>query len=322
MITRRTFLKSMAAGTGGIALMSVGKSTYAADVEIEQIGNARYLLGEGPVWDTRENTLYWVDVLGRSIWRNKPGSDDFTQWKLPDVVSSFALREDGGAIVTLSNGYYAFDFDSGDCTLIGETIEADQPTRFNDGKVDRSGRYIAGTMHNAISEPIGSLYSLSGDRAVSKLDADIICSNGPCWSLDNKTLYFTDTMRSTIFAYDYDSDSGTVGPRRVFADLRGLGIESAPDGCTVDAEGYLWSAQCLAGKIARIAPDGSLDRLIDMPVQYVTSVMFGGEKLDTIYVTSLNFPLLGKAPQEPNAGGLFAIHGLGYKGVPEPRYIG
>ena len=154
----------------------------------------------------------------------------------------------------------------------------------------------------------------------SKLDSDIICSNGPCWSLDGRTLYFTDTMRSMIYSYDYNTDDGTVGPRKDFADLRELGIESAPDGCTVDSEGFLWTAQCLAGKIVRIAPDGSIDTTIDMPVKYVTSVAFGGDKLDTLYVTSLNIPLLGRRPEEPNAGGLFAVRGLGYTGVEEPRF--
>lgn len=292
------------------------------DIYIERIGNGRYLLGEGPVWDTREKVLYWVDVIGCSIWRHAPGTNEFTQWKTPDLVSSIALRESEGALVTLVNGFYALDFETGECTLIGNTIENGEPTRFNDGKVDRRGRYVAGTMDNDIREPLGSLYSLSTDQTVSKLDSKIICSNGPCWSLDNKTLYFTDTMRSAIFAYDYNIDSGAVGPRRVFADLRELGIESAPDGCTVDAEGYLWSAQCLAGKVARIAPDGTLDRVVEMPVKYVTSVMFGGENLDILYVTSLNVPLAGRAPEEANAGGLFAVHGLGVNGVPEPRFAG
>lgn len=302
--------------------MRASKVKQGDEIRIEQIGNGRYLLGEGPLWDTRENVLYWVDVIGCSIWRHVPGTDEFTQWKTPDLVSSIALRENGGALVTLVNGFYAFDFETGKCTPIGKEIEDGEPTRFNDGKVDRRGRYIAGTMDNDIKEPLGSLYSLGADQTATKLDSQIICSNGPCWSLDNKTLYFTDTMRRAIFAYDYDIDNGTVGPRRVFADLRALGLESAPDGCTVDEEGYLWSAQCLAGKIARIAPNGTLDRLINMPVKYVTSVMFGGKNLDTLYVTSLNIPLNGNPPQESKAGGLFAVHGLGVRGVPEPRYAG
>ncbi len=303
-------------------MVSVGARGQAADIEITQIGTARYLLGEGPLWDPEGNALYWVDVLGRTIWKYVPGTTRFAEWLLPDVVSSLALREGGGAVMTMSDGFFAFDFDTGETQRIGDPIEQDLPTRFNDGKADRRGRYVAGTMHNPIAEPLGSLYSLDIDRRVTKLDSDIVCSNGPCWGLDNKTLYFTDSMRSTIFAYDYDIDDGTVGPRRVFADLRALGIASAPDGCTVDSEGFLWSAQCLAGTIARIAPDGTLDRTIAMPVKYVTSVMFGGENLDTLYVTSLNFPLVGRPPVEPNAGGLFEVKGLGFTGVPEPRYKG
>lgn len=290
------------------------------DYSIRQIGSAQYLLGEGPLWDERENVLYWVDVLGATIWRYTPTTDAFREWKMPDVVSSLALHESGGAIVTLAHGFYTFDFDTNDCTLIGETIEADQPTRFNDGKVDRWGRFIAGTMDNAIAEPLGALYSLGLDRVVTTLDTGIVCSNGPCWSLDNKTLYFTDTMLGTIFAYDYDVERGTVSARRVFVNFYERGIQCAPDGCTVDSEGYLWSALCMAGKIARIAPDGSLERMIDMPVKFVTSVTFGGENLDTLYVTSLNFPLQGQAPAESNAGGLFAVEGLGVAGVPEPRF--
>lgn len=320
---RRDFLK-LSAGTavGAALLMRQPRSAYAMDVEIEQIGDTRYTLSEGPVWNGDENALYWVDVLQRSIWRHVPGTTDFTKWTLPKPVSSFAFRESGGLLVTLADGFYTFDFDSGEATQIGETIETDLPTRFNDGKADRQGRFVAGTMHNTISEPVGSLYRLDADAAVATLDSGIICSNGPCWSLDNKTLYFTDTMRSTIFRYDYDPDTGAVGPREVFADLRALGIESAPDGCTVDVDGYLWTAQCLAGSVARIAPDGSLDRTIDMPVKYVTSVTFGGPDLDTLYVTSLNIPLQGNPPTEPNAGGLFAVHGLGFTGVPEPKYAG
>ncbi len=288
-------------------------------IVICQVGNSQYLLGEGPLWDTQEHMLYWVDVLGATVWRFNPSSGEFNDWKMPDVVSSLALRKNDGAVVTLSDGYYAFDFDTNSCARIGEPIEWDAPTRFNDGKVDRMGRYIAGTMDNDIAQPIGALYSLDTKGIVSKLDSGIICSNGPCWNLDGTTLYFTDSMLGTIFAYPYDMDSGTVGERRVFADLRELGIQSAPDGCTVDSEGHLWSAQCMAGCIARIAPDGSLDRVVEMPVKYVTSVTFGGEDLDVLYVTSLNFPLLGVKPAEANAGGLFAVHGLGVTGIPEPR---
>ena len=288
-------------------------------MEIEQIGNENHRLGEGPLWDPVENVLYGVDVTARSVWRYDPATSAMKKWQLPDAASSLALRESGGAVVTLSDGFYEFDFDGGECQPICNEIETDLPTRFNDGKVDRQGRFVAGTMHHDISEPIGNLYRLNGDRTVSVLDTDIYCSNGPCWSLDGRTFYFTDTRQRQIFAYDYDIEMGDVANKRVFVDIKPTGIKGSPDGCTVDGEDYLWSALCVSGKIARFAPDGTLDRVIDMPVLYVSSVMFGGENLDVLYVTTISDPLGGRAPKEENAGGLFAVHGLGVSGVPEPR---
>lgn len=289
-------------------------------VRIEQVGDRLHELGEGPLWDGETGALFGVDVVGKKVWRYGPGQGDYREWAMPDVVSSIVLREEGGAVVTLSDGFFRFDFESGECERIGEPVESEINTRFNDGKVDRQGRFIAGTMDNRITEPLGSLYRLDVDGAVTKLDSGITCSNGPCWSLDGRTLYFTDSMQARIFAYDYDPKNGEASNRRVLTDFGALGMDCAPDGCTVDAEGYLWSALCLAGKVARIAADGTIERTIEMPVNCVTSVMFGGEGLDVLYVTSLRIPLRRKPAEEANAGALFAVRGLGVKGVPEPRF--
>ncbi len=288
-------------------------------VRIEPCGEQLYELGEGPLWDVEEGALFGVDVVGKKVWLRGPDKNAYREWAMPDVVSSIALRKGGGAVVTMSDGFFEFDFDSGECERIGAPIEADLNTRFNDGKVDRQGRFVAGTMDNRITEPLGSIYRMDPDRAVMKLDGEMVCSNGPCWSPDGRTFYFTDSMRARIYAYDYDTATGNVSNRRVLIDFADQGIDCAPDGCTVDAEGYLWNALCLAGKIARIAPDGTLERTIDMPVEYVTSVMFGGENLDMLYVTSLRIPLRRVPPKEANAGALFVVQGLGVRGIPESR---
>lgn len=291
---------------------------------IEQIGAQRHVLGEGPWWDARGKALYGVDVVGRKVWRRQDGEGAYREWAMPDVVSSVILREAGGAIVTLSHGFFTFDFGTGACDRVGGEIEAELDTRFNDAKVDRQGRLVAGTIDNRIREPLGSIYQLDagGGGEPRVLDRAMICSNGPCWSLDGRTFYFTDSMRSTIYAYGYDAATGDVSERRVLIDFAAEGIDCAPDGCTVDAEGYLWSALCLAGKVARIDPEGKIQRLIGMPVKYVTSVMFGGEDLDVLYVTSLNLPLRKQPPREANAGALFAVKGLGVSGLAETRYAG
>src|SRR5439155_287644 len=166
------------------------------------------------------------------------------------------------------------------------------------------------------------LYWLDPDLSLHKLDSGIIVSNGPCWSPDGATFYFADSWSGEIWAYDYDQDTGAVSNRRTFTRIdRSTG--GAADGSTVDAEGFLWNAQVYDGRIIRYAPDGSVDRVIDMPVKKVTSVMFGGPDLDTLFVTSMAKPPLPRFPGDGVLrGSLFAIHGLGVTGIPEPRFGG
>jgi sugar lactone lactonase YvrE len=169
--------------------------------------------------------------------------------------------------------------------------------------------------------PNANLYRLDPDLSVHRIDTGIIVSNGPCWSPDGRTLYFTDTWSGEIRAYDYDTETGAVSNRRSFTSFEGR--DGAPDGATVDAEGYVWSALVYGGKLLRFAPDGSLDREIDMPVKKVTSVMFGGPDLDVLYVTSMAKPPLPRFPDDGQLrGSLFAITGLGIRGVPEARFAG
>ena len=168
--------------------------------------------------------------------------------------------------------------------------------------------------------PNGALYRLDPDFSLHKLDDGIIVSNGPCWSPDGSTFYFADSWSGEIWAYDYDINTGGVSNRRIFATVdtsRG----GAADGSTVDAEGYLWNAQVYDGKLIRYAPDGKVDRTIDMPVKKVTSVMFGGPNLDVLFVTSMAKPPLPRFPGDGVLrGSLFAIYDVGIRGVPEPRF--
>ena len=167
------------------------------------------------------------------------------------------------------------------------------------------------------------------------LDDGIVVSNAPCWAPDGRTFYFADSIRGEIYAYDYDLDSGSASNRRLFASTKD--DPGAPDGGTVDAEGYVWNAQIVGGRIIRYRPDGGVDRVVEFPVATLTSLMFGGPNLDILYVTTMGKPSVGvvdyvKAhpippgksinPGDPGLGGLFAVHGLGVKGVPEPRYAG
>ncbi|MET1028958.1 MAG: SMP-30/gluconolactonase/LRE family protein, partial [Dongiaceae bacterium] len=265
-------------------------------MRIEVLVDVKPILGEGPLWDVGQQRLYWIDSFGCNVFRATVDGREVRAWDVPAKIGSMALRKDGnGAICSLQTGFHALDFKTGDCTLIHDP-EPDKPTtRINDGKVDRRGRFIAGSMDTMEEGPNGALYRLDPDFKVTKLDDRIIVSNGPCWSPDDKIFYFADSWSGEIWAYDYDIETGKVANRRTFAKVdtsRG----GAADGSTVDAEGCLWNAQVYDSKLVRYRPDGKVDRVIEMPVKKVTSVMFGGPKLDILYVTSMAKPPLPRFP--------------------------
>ncbi|MCD0503453.1 SMP-30/gluconolactonase/LRE family protein [Bordetella petrii] len=291
-------------------------------MRIEILADVKTTLGEGPLWDVQEQRLYWIDSADGRIFRCTADGRELRAWDLPQKIGSMALRQQGGAVLSLARGFHFLDFKTGDVELIVDP-EPDKPSnRLNDGKVDRHGRFLAGSMDTNEDGPNGSLYRLDPDLSLHTLERGIVVSNGPCWSPDGNTFYFNDTWSGEIWAYDYDQQTGQVSNRRAHAKVdmsRGGGA----DGSTVDADGYLWNALVYDGKLVRYAPDGSVDRVIDMPVKKVTSVMFGGPDLDVLYVTSMARPPLPRFPDDGVArGSLFAIYGLGVRGLPENRFGG
>ena len=292
-------------------------------MKIEVVVDVKTTLGEGPLWDVEQERLYWIDSFDGRVFRATADGREIRSWDVPMKIGSMALRKDGsGAVVSLQRGFHLLDFATGDVTLIHDP-EPDRPmNRLNDGKVDRRGRFFAGSMDTMEEGPSGGLYRLDPDFSVTKIDSGIICSNGPCWSPDDRTFYFADTWTGEIWAYDYDIATGAVANRRTFVRVA-TSKGGAADGSTVDSEGYLWNALVYDGRLVRYAPDGSVDRIIDMPVKKVTSVMFGGPKLDILYVTSMAKPPLPRFPGDGVLrGSLFAVTGLGVTGVPEPRFGG
>jgi len=290
-------------------------------MRIEVLVDVKTILGEGPLWDVEQQRLYWIDSFGANIFRCTADGREIRAWDLPQKIGSMALRKDGnGAICSLANGFHAVDFKTGEVTLIDNPLGDNPAIRLNDGKVDRRGRFISGSMDTMESGPNGSLYRLDPDFKVTKIDSGIIVSNGPCWAPDDKTFYFADSWSGEIWAYDYDIATGKVANRRTFTKLD-TSTGGAADGSTVDAEGCLWNAQVYDGKIIRYRPDGKVERVIQMPVKKVTSVMFGGPNLDILFVTSMAKPPLPRFPGDGVLrGSLFAIYDLGIKGVPEPRF--
>jgi len=292
-------------------------------MRIEVLLDVKTTLGEGPLWDAEQERLYFIDSFDGRVFRTTVDGGELRAWDVPQKIGSMALRKDGlGAVVSLQRGFHLLDFKTGEVTLVHDPEPGFANNRINDGKVDRCGRFIAGSMDTMEKGPNGALYSLSANFQVTRLDQNIVCSNGPCWSPDGRTFYFTDTWSGEIWAYDYDLATGGVSNRRTFA-MVDTSNGGAADGATVDVEGCVWSALVYGGKLVRYTPDGRVERIIDMPVKKVTSVMFGGPNLDILFVTSMAKPPLPRFPGDGTLrGSLFAIYNLGVRGLPELRFAG
>ena len=300
---------------------------------IECVLDCHNHLGEGPVWDTEEGLLYWLDCTGKrvnqpTVWRMNPRTGETKHWYTDRDIGAMALRKNGGAVMAASDGFYNFDFASGALELIKNVPTHGGRARLNDGKCDRRGRFFAGGMDDKEELGVCSLWRLDPDHSLTEIDTGIICSNGPCWSPDDRYFYFADTFQKEMWQYDYNIETGAATNRRVLRDLKA--DPGFADGSTVDAEGCVWNARVIAGELVRYAPDGSVDMLIGMPVRNITSVMFGGDNLDEIYVTSMarvSHPaahdhFAAEVKPQFAAGALFRIKGLGIQGLPEPRFAG
>ena len=287
---------------------------------VREVYAAKDKLGEVPVWDVAEQALYWVDIEGRRLRRFDHTSGKVDEWIFPERICSFALRERGGLICALASGLIFFDPATGRIDCIARPEAHIPRNRFNEGKCDRQGRFWVGTMDDRLSEHTGALYRVDVDLTITQVETGIGISNSLAWSPDEKTFYFADTMDSAIHAYDFDRDTGAISRKRLFASTKGSA--AAPDGSTIDAEGFLWNAQWDGWRLVRYAPDGKVDRIVDLPVQKPTSCMFGGPDLKTLYVTTAIWDLEGEAlSRQPLAGSLLAID-VEVPGLPEPRFRG
>ncbi|MCA1653075.1 MAG: SMP-30/gluconolactonase/LRE family protein [Sphingomicrobium sp.] len=286
---------------------------------IHLAADVKALLGEGPVWVPRESALLWVDIKGRRLFRLDDAG--LREWPTPVRVGSIAPRQGGVYIAGTDMGFYSIELTGGEprFTPLFDP-EADLPdNRFNDGKVDRLGRFWAGTMDDSERQSLGSLYRLDSPDRWSKIDEGYAVTNGPAFSPAGDILYHTDSARRTIYRFDLAPD-GSVGPRSVFAHF--TGAEGYPDGMTVDTDGCLWVAFWDGWAVRRFSPEGAEMCAIEVPVQRPTSVAFGGPALDRLYITSARIGLDQTAlAVQPSAGGLFMTE-PGCTGIAERPFAG
>ena len=279
-------------------------------------------VGESPVWHPDEKRLYWIDIQRKMIHRFNPASKTNESFLLPEIVTCIALRAQGGLILTLEKSFALFDPATGHLEKITSVEENLPANRFNDGKCDPQGRFWAGTMDaKDWKRPSGNLYRMDADRRVALMQTQVICSNGSGWAPDGRTMYYTESFRYAIFAYDFEPETGSISNRRTFAEIDETS-GGFPDGMTVDAEGCVWSNIVGLGRIARYDPKGKVERIVELPVPRATDCTFGGPNLETLYITSARETMTLKQLEEaPLSGSLFAIH-TGIRGLPSTPFAG
>jgi sugar lactone lactonase YvrE len=295
-------------------------------ITAELVFDAQNIVGESLVWDDRRRRLVWVDIVGRTIHRLDPETGAHESWDMPDLVTSIGLRKAGGAIVGLSREIAVWDFGQPLVTLAA--IEPGRPEiRLNEGVVAPDGSFWVGTMANNIGpddEPIeipndaGRLWRVDPNGRVTMLCDDRFGITNTCVWLAGGRFVTADTMRNELYSYRWNAERQRLDDRRIFFAAFPRGY---PDGSCIDAEGYVWNCRVAGGSaVIRIAPDGSLDRVVDLPCSWPTSCAFGGEGLDTLFVTSARFTMsAAHVAANPWEGALFAVK-PGVRGVEGNRF--
>lgn len=285
---------------------------------VEVVLDARAEVGEGPVWDDDRRELVWVDIPRGEVHRWSPATGRDASLSVGQPVGAVALRRSGGLVMAVRDG---FGFLEHGQLRVCRPVEADRDdTRMNDGKCDSAGRFWAGTMALDMRPGAGALYRLERDLQLSRLLDGLGISNGLAWSLDDRTMYFVDSLAHGVDAFDYDAESGSISRRRRLVEIPA--DEGLPDGMTIDAAGHLWLALWDGWSVRRYTPEGELDTIVELPAAQITSCTLGGPNLDELYITSA---AEGLSPDEldrqPYAGAIFSVS-IEQHGLPAHRFAG
>lgn len=296
-----------------ILLVLVGCSGVQSDTA-ELVLDTKSELGEGAIWNYKTGELIWVNIKGEILNFYHPKTESNREMFTGQMIGTVVPAESGKVMVALQNGIYSYDPDSGAKKLIVDP-EADKPdNRFNDGKCDPAGRFWAGTMSLVGAKNAGALYRLDADSTIHKMIDGVGTSNGIVWSADKTKMYYIDTPTRKVMGYDYDNETGDISNPKVAVEIPdGIGY---PDGMTIDRKDNLWVALWGGSAVACFNPEnGELLRKIEVPAKNVTSCAFGGDDLETLYITTARESTSDEDLERfPHAGGVFKVR-PGVKGV-------
>ena len=278
------------------------------------------MLGEGPVWDAANHTILWVDIMGCAIHELNMKSNALRSISTPSMIGSFALCTDGNILAAMQDGFIFIDRITGAVSPLSDPEAAFPDNRFNDGKTDPAGRFWAGSMSLSGENGTGNLYMVDQQLNVKKQIENVSISNGLCWSLDQRFFYYIDTPTMEVVCYDYDNQTGEITNKTTVITIPAK--EGYPDGMTIDSEGMLWIAHWEGWQVARWDPStGNKIDSIHLPVSLVTSICFGGENMDDMFITSARVGLTDEQlAEEPLAGSSFIISKTGFKGFTFPAF--
>ncbi len=278
------------------------------------------ILGESPLWSVEQQALYWVDIRNPIVHYFEPVTGVRKKWHVQTEIGSIGFAKNNKLVAGTRMGFAYIDLGDGSYEELADP-EGDgrkNSVRMNDGKVDRAGRFWCGTMEDPGFGEFGSLYRFDPDHSVHRMEGPVRISNALCWNPDNTIMYFADSLKKTVWMYDFDLQTGEIENRRKFITVtEGDGL---PDGATVDAEGFVWIAHMRGGKVKRYDPSGREEREIKFPASLTSCPAFGGAGLSTLYVTTASSLFDAEDfAQEPDAGSLFAVE-TDVKGIPEPVF--
>ncbi len=284
--------------------------------EAELVLDVQAKLGEGPSWDERTQELLWVDIEGFKLHRYNPATGEDAVIDVGEHIGAVVPYTADEVIAALFSGFYRIHLQTGEKIAIHDPEEGRPGNRFNDGKCDPYGRFIAGTMSLSDEKKAGALYSMDTSGNVRLLLSEVSTSNGLAWSADRRLFYYIDTPTLTIRAFDYDIEDGSIENARVIAEVDDA--DGFPDGMTIDEEGMLWVARWGGRRVSRIDPvTGEVVAEVQVAADNVTSCVFGGADLDELYITT------ARGEHEPNDGtldgGLFRVR-PGVKGTRTVAY--
>lgn len=276
--------------------------------------------GEGIFWNPEDRLVWWTDIEGRKLWSFDPASGSSNSISMPDRVCCFAPRAGGGFIVAFAGSVAFYDPDTGNLHTLHEFEPNNPETRLNDGRTDRQGRLVAGGMNEGSGAADSSVIRIDGQGRIARIIDGVSCANSICFSADGTTMFFADTPERKIRSYAYDTATGEIGAMRIHADMSDE--PGLPDGSCVDSEGGVWNAEWEGRRVVRIAPDGKIDRVIEVPTWKPTCCAFGGADLDTLFITTSRLMSTeDDLANDVHAGGLFACK-PGARGVQDTPFAG